>query len=103
MVGKYLITTDSWFYAPDGHQYRSVWGSVQIVGDTILGIKTNTKSSNWFAQVGSDDKHVIVAGCQIHYAVKCNEKPNTDEVEQHEYDTKADNKVLTRTRIYIAE
>lgn len=77
MTGKYLITTDAWFYAPDGKQYKSVWGDVQIVSDSILGIKTNVRSSNWFAKIGSEGKHVIVAGCQIHYACRCERQPET--------------------------
>jgi hypothetical protein len=77
MTGKYLITTDAWFYAPDGRQYRSVWGEVEIVSDAILGIKTNVRSSNWFAKIGSNDNHVIVAGCQIHYACKSAKQPGT--------------------------
>jgi hypothetical protein len=36
MKGKYLITTDSWFYAPDGKQYKAVWGEVSILSDSIL-------------------------------------------------------------------
>ena len=54
MKGKYLITTDSWFYAPDGKQYKAVWGEVSILSDSILEIKTNARSANWFARVGSD-------------------------------------------------
>ena len=77
MKGKYLITTDNWFYGPDGFQYRAVWGEVQIVEDSFLGIKTNIRSSNWYAKIGTEDNHVIVAGCQIHYAVKTDEKPET--------------------------
>jgi hypothetical protein len=83
MKGKYLITTDNWFYAPDGKQYRGVWGNVEIVSDAILGIKTNVRSSNWFAKVGSEDNHVIIAGCQIHYAVKCENEPNNEPVEDY--------------------
>jgi len=77
MKGKYLITTDNWFYGPDGFQYRAVWGEVQIVEDSFLGIKTNIRSSNWYAKIGTEDNHVIVAGCQIHYAVKTDKKPKT--------------------------
>ena len=39
MEGKYLITTDAWFYAPDGLKYRSVWGGVRIIEDSVLGLK----------------------------------------------------------------
>lgn len=83
MKGKYLITTDNWFYGPDGKQYRGVWGEVEIVDDAILGIKTNVRSSNWFAKVGTDDNHVIIAGCQIHYAVKCENEPNNEPIEDY--------------------
>lgn len=75
MNGKYLITTDNWFVAPDGKQYRSVWGECEVIEDAFLGVKTNRNSSNWFVKVGSEDKHVIVAGCQIHYSIKCESKP----------------------------
>jgi hypothetical protein len=80
MNGNYLITTDSWFIAPDGKQYRAVYGDVKIVSDEILGIKTNVRTSNWFAKVGTEDNHVIIAGCQIHYAIKSTEVLNEDSV-----------------------
>ena len=78
MKGKYLITTDNWFLAPNGNQYKSAWGEVEIVSDSFLGIKTNIRSSNWFAKVGSEENHIIIAGCQIHYACRSEQKPNTD-------------------------
>ena len=78
MKGKYLITTDAWFYAPDGQQYKCAWGEIEILNDGILGVKTNRLSSNWFAKIGNEENHVIVAGCQIHYAVRCKNKPNTE-------------------------
>lgn len=63
---KYLVTTDAWFYAPDGRQYRSVYGTLKgIFSDTeTLGIKTNARSTNWYLVLGS----LRIAGCQIHYA-----------------------------------
>lgn len=76
MNGKYLITTNSWFYAPDGKSYKAVWGEVEIVEDKYIGIKTNRNSTNWYAKVGSDDNHIIIAGCQIYYAIKCDTEPN---------------------------
>lgn len=103
MKGKYLITTDNWFYARDGKQYNAVWGQVEIVDDSVLGIKTNARSSNWYAKVGVEHKHVIVAGCQIHYATKCETTPNTNEIVDHRV---TDNGCLNYTRpcqIYIAE
>ncbi len=101
MKGKYLITTDNWFFAPDGKLYRSIWGDISILKDSVLGVDTNRNSTNWYARIGSDDNHVIVAGCQIHYAVKCELKPNTEPVEDWNYE-----KVKTfvkPTAIYLAE
>jgi hypothetical protein len=104
MKGKYLITTDSWFYAPDGRVYRAVWGEVEIMEDTFLGVKTNRNSANWYAKVGADDKCVVIAGCQIHYAVRCQEKPSSDNV--IDYLTSAENglkEFVRPTQIWIAE
>jgi hypothetical protein len=78
MKGKYLITADNWFYTPDGRQYKAVWGEVEILSDEFLGIKTNIRSSNWFAKIGTEKNHVIIAGCQIHYACKCEKKPKAN-------------------------
>lgn len=77
---NFLITCSNWFYAPDGKQYRAVWGKVKVMNDeATLGIKTNAKSANWYAIVGKGDKSTIVAGCQILYACVCNEAPFTGE------------------------
>lgn len=104
MQGKYLITTDAWFYAPDGKQYKAAWGDVQIIEDTFLGLKTNRNSSNWFAKVGSEQKHIVIAGCQIHYAVKCEEKPNTEASEDWQADAQNGVKLYERpTSIYVAQ
>lgn len=99
MVGKYLITTDAFFFAPDGKQYRAVWGEVQILPDTFLGVQTNRNSSNWFARVGSEEQHVILAGCQIHYAVKVEQCPNLQDVQER---VGTDNTLQTLdSRIYV--
>ena len=103
MKGRYLITTDAWFYAPDGKLYKAAWGNVEMLEDDVLGVKTNRNSSNWYAKIGNKDNHVIVAGCNIHYAVKCNEEPNTNSVEEQ---LTSGDSVVTYDRInaiYIAE
>jgi hypothetical protein len=101
MKGKYLVTTSNWFFAPDGKVYRAVWGDIEILSDSVLGVKTNSHSSNWFAKIGSEKKHAIIAGCQIQYAVKCEAKPNTEDVPDWSYEK---SKVFERpTSIYIAE
>jgi len=103
MQGKYLITTDNWFYAPDGLKYRSVWGDVKIIEDSVLGVKTNRNSSNWYAYIGSEEKGMIVAGCQIHYAVKCEKTPNTDKVKDVSYGEQGLKKYERPSEIYVAQ
>lgn len=72
---KVLATLDNWFYAPDGQIYKAVFGTVRGVFDSqsTLGVRTNAKSTNWYIDIGN----VTVAGCQIHYVVKC-ESVNLD-------------------------
>lgn len=104
MKGKYLITTDAYFLAPDGKEYKSAWGEVEIISDSFLGIKTNIRSSNWFAKVGSEENHIIIAGCQIHYAIKCINKPFTEKSESWTFDASNGAKVVELpTKIYITE
>lgn len=40
---KALITTDQWFFAPNGEQYKAVYGTIKGVYDSqlTLGVKTN--------------------------------------------------------------
>jgi len=86
MTGNYLVTTDQWFYAPNGKKYRAVFGNVEIVEDSFLGVKTNRQSTNWYAKIGNENNHVIVAGCQIQYAVKCEKADiSFDRIEESSY------------------
>ena len=103
MKGKYLITSDAWFYAPDGKQYRAAWGEVEIIEDSFLGVKTNRNSTNWFAKVGSEQKHIVIAGCQIHYAIKCENRPNTEASDDWTSNDNGCIKYERPTTIYIAE
>lgn len=104
MHGRYLITTDDWFVAPTGKMYKAAWGNVEIVEDSILGLKTNRNSSNWFAKVGSAEKHILIAGCQIHYAIKCEAEPNTLPAFDWQADaTNGLKEFNSPSRIYIAE
>jgi hypothetical protein len=103
MEGKYLITTDGWFIAPDGQEYKAVWGDVLILEDSLLGLKTNRNSTNWYAKVGTESNHVVVAGCQIHYAVKCDSKPKSDGCVSWNIGENNYNEAKTPTRIYFTE
>lgn len=72
-----LVTTDNWFYAPDGRCYRAATGKlIAILDDSILGIKTNRNSTNWYAQVGN----LMIAGCQIHYAMRLDKPMDTSKL-----------------------
>jgi hypothetical protein len=102
MKGKYIVTTDNWFYAPDGNSYKAVWGEVSILEDAVLGIKTNRNSSNWYAMVGSKDNHVIVAGCQIHYATRCEKEPSQTFKHEMIHELTVKSVVADTARIYIA-
>lgn len=66
-----LITTDSWFVAPNGSSYRAVFGTIRAVktAEETLGIKTNAKSTNWYVEIGN----MTLAGCQIHYGITTDE------------------------------
>lgn len=69
-----------------------------------MGLKTNRNSSNWFAKVGSDDNHVIIAGCQIHYAIRMENEPNTGYAMDHLTDHSVGCNEFSRpTHIYIAQ
>ena len=79
---KALITTDNWFYAPDGKKYKAVWGTVHGVqsSEQTLGVKTNAKSTNWYVLIGD----MVLAGCQIHYAIKA-DKVNFENIWDYQY------------------
>lgn len=97
---KYLITTSSWFFAPDGQSYTAAFGTVRGVrlAEEVLGVKPNRQSANWYVEIGN----LVIAGCQIHFAVRtdtCSNEPWLRE-EAHE------GKVLTtgvQGRIYFAD
>jgi hypothetical protein len=98
---KVLITTDNWFFAPDGESYRAVWGTVNgILNDEqALGIKTNARSTNWFVSIGN----MVVAGCQIHYAIKTDSFSNAAPSREVEHDGKVNVLNHNMTRIYNAD
>jgi hypothetical protein len=100
---RYLVSTDNWFRAPDGENYCAAWGRCHI--DTIekvLGFTPIRPSTNWYMTVGAKGREIIIAGCQIHYAIRCEEKP--ENTREHEFykdkDTGVDWKV---SKIYYAE
>lgn len=73
LIGKkVLITTQGWFTAPDGIDYRSVWGELKDIKEAgkHLGFIPNRAHANWFIEVGK----MIIMGCQVMYVIEC-DKP----------------------------
>lgn len=76
-----LVTTNEWFYAPDGGSYKAVWGRLVAVHTTEedLGFRPSARHTNWMVQVGD----IMIAGCQCLYVIKCDQEPNTGPVSEH--------------------
>jgi len=100
---KYLVTTDNWFYGPDGQNYKAAWGRCYI-GKTAeqLGFTPLRPSTNWYLCVGVDGKEIIIAGCQIHYVIRCEERPVVT-VTPATYKQKDTNIEYISNNIYYAE
>lgn len=98
---KYLVTTDHWFTAPDGAQYKAVYGEVKgIMSDfEMLGIKTNRHSTNWYLKIGN----MIIAGCQIYYAIKTDSCSKSLAMQQVEFEGKLNHCADDKSRIYFAD
>lgn len=95
---KALVTCDNWFLAPDGRQYRGIFGTVKGVftAEDTLGVRPNGKSTNWYAEIGN----MLVAGCQIHYAIRTDDC-NTGNVDEWK---EIEGKLVNRaTHIYYAD
>jgi hypothetical protein len=102
LVGdKVLITTNEWFFAPDGEMYRAVFGTIMAIltAEETLGVKTNSKSTNWYVQIG----RMTVAGCQVHYCIKTDEVSQIPPNREIEHDGKLNICRQDRTRIYVAD
>ena len=68
---KVLITCDNYFFAPNGLQYRAVFGTLIGVqtSEESLGVKVSLRSQDWYVTVG----RMRIAGCQVHYAIQTDE------------------------------
>lgn len=58
---RVLVTVDNWFVGPDGRSYKAIFGTVRAIrsDQETLGVRTNAKSTNWYAEIGN----ATVAGC----------------------------------------
>ena len=97
---KYLINCDSWFVGPDGEYYSAAWGVCRILTtEELFKFKPLRPSTNWFVQVGEGDHNIIIAGCQIHYAIEYNIKPKK---KRGTYNNK-DGVLVSINKIYFTE
>lgn len=100
---KYLVTTDNWFQAPDGERYCSVWGICEIKRmEDVFGFTPTRPSTNWFIKIGTEDNYVIVAGCQVHFVIRSENRP----ISKHEgkfYKDKDTGIERSEETIYFAE
>jgi len=98
---KYLITSDNWFFGPNGEQYKAVWGTVtSIENDSdLLGIKTNRGSTNWYVVIGN----MIIAGCQVHYCIQTDNVNKDAPVKEMVHEGKMFLDNVAFSRIYMAD
>ena len=100
---RYLVTADNWFQAPDGESYRAAWGVCELKKtEDVFGFTPARPSTNWFIKVGTEENHVIIAGCQIHFAVRSEKRP-TSKHEGKYYKDKDSGIELHEERIYFTE
>ena len=98
---KFLITTDQWLLAPDGEQYKAVFGTVKAINtdEETLGIKTNRGSTNWYVTIGD----MAVAGCQLHYVIRANDCNESSPYRHVEHEGKVLHRQESRSNIYFAD
>jgi hypothetical protein len=63
-----LVTTSTWFIAPDGKEYRAVYGELKAIHEagSTLGFIPNRSHANWFIEIGN----MIIMGCQVMYFIQ---------------------------------
>ena len=80
LIGKkVLITTTDWFVAPDGLQYRALFGTLKSVTESTkaLGFAINRSHANYFFEVGK----MKIMGCRVMYMIEC-EGVNSNDTEE---------------------
>lgn len=71
-----LVTCSNWFIAPNGKEYKAVWGKLIAIHEAgkELGFIPNRSHANWFIEIGT----MQIMGCQVMYFIGCPDKPNTE-------------------------
>ena len=74
MIGA--VTCDDWVFAPDGQEYRTLFGPLTVIkARDLFGFEPKAPSTNWYIRVGEGEGAILVAGCRIHQAILCTRKP----------------------------
>ena len=95
-----LITTDAWFFAPDGQQYKAVWGKCKIeIIEKGTGLNT-LRSANWLVHIVEGDGKFTAAGCQVNYWIDC---PNMPQKTEGTYCDKDTGNEMANNRIYFPD
>jgi hypothetical protein len=97
-----LCTCQSWFIAPDGVQYRAIWGKLKAIHEAgkTLGFIPNRSHANWYYEIGE----AMIMGCQVLYLIKCEEEPATGPVKDYSADASSGIKEYERpSLIYICK
>lgn len=97
-----LITTSDWFVAPDGRDYKAVWGKLIKVHDVkeSFGISPTRAHANWLIEIGG----MMIMGCRVMYVICSDQKPNTEKSLGWNSDSQQGIKEYERpTLIYISQ
>lgn len=94
---KVLVTTHDWFYAPNGLDYKAVFGTLKAIEESskLVGFNTTRGAfANWVYTIGE----VVVMGCQVLYIIYTDEINTSEKID----DWHPDHGVYQRpNRIYI--
>ena len=98
---RYLITTDDWFYAPDGQSYKAVYGTIKeqrIHGSRCVGFGANPSSAGLYVNIG----RMTIFNDSIKYAIRADECSRLE----HSREVDFENTVTlckVASRIYFAD
>ncbi len=101
--GKYyLVTGYDWFYNPiTGELCKAAWGKAQILTtEEVFNFKPLRPSTNWFLKLGEGEGSILIAGCQVFYAVECAKRPYESDKNYISKDTKLS---VSANHIYFTE
>jgi len=97
---RYLVTTSSYFYGPDGKPYRAAWGVLEVQeSKQVFGFTPSRQHANWYVTIGKGDRAVTIAGCEVLYAVRLDDTPFIIEGEF----TDKEGEAIPLNKIYLAQ